>query len=35
MKAFKIRIDFWETILNKHYKIIQEEKGRINAEDQY
>lgn len=31
MKAFKICIDFWETILNKHCKIIQKEKGRINA----
>lgn len=31
MKAFKICIDFVETVLNKHCKIIQKEKDKINA----
>lgn len=30
MKTFKIYIEFWETILNKHHKIIQKKR-----QDQY
>lgn len=30
MKAFETYIDLCETVLNKHHKIIQKEKVRVN-----